>query len=114
MLLARPFPYANLNKRQYNDSIDRRTRGRNGNRQQCPTHLGMRNDPKISELTVSQLRRLIRETVQEAVAEVIIEINAIAQAEEAMEDDAEIADFLMQTMQGLPYGDYLDNSHLDD
>ena len=73
----------------------------------------MRNDPKISELTVSQLRRLIRETVQEAVAEVIIEINAIAQSEE-MEEDAEIADFLMQTMQGLPYGDYLDNSHLDD
>ena len=74
----------------------------------------MIKDPKISDLTVSQLRRLIRETVQEAVAEVIIEINAIAQAEDEIESNAEIAEFLRETMQGLPYGDYLDNSHLDD
>ena len=74
----------------------------------------MMNDPKISDLTVSQLKRLIRETVQEAVAEVIIEINAIAQAEEELEADAEIAEFLRHTMQGLPYADMLDNSRLDD
>lgn len=73
----------------------------------------MINDPKISDLTVSQLRRLIRETVQEAVAEVIIEINAIAQAEDELESDAEIAEFLRHTMQGLPYADVFD-SHLDD
>jgi hypothetical protein len=74
----------------------------------------MKNDPKISDLTVSQLRRLIRETVQEAVAEVIIEINAIAQADEDFEADEDIADFLHHTMQGLPYADILDKTRLDD
>jgi hypothetical protein len=74
----------------------------------------MIKDPKVSDLTVSQLKRLIRETVQEAVAEVIIEINAIAQAEDELETDAEIAEFLRHTMQGFPFGDGLDNSHLDD
>jgi hypothetical protein len=88
-------------------------RGRKWEQARCLTH-HMIKDPKVSDLTVSQLRRLIRETVQEAVAEVIIEINAIAQAEEEVEADAEIAEFLRHTMQGLPYSDIFDKSPLDD
>ena len=72
------------------------------------------NDPKISELTVSQLQRLIRETVQEAVAEVIIEINAIAQAEDDLEVEAELAEYLRHSMQGLPFADLMKTAHLDD
>lgn len=59
------------------------------------------SDPKISELTVSQLQRLIRETVQEAVAEVIIEFSAVAEAEEQLRMEAEMADYFRSTMQGL-------------
>lgn len=70
----------------------------------------MIKDPKISDLTVSQLKRLIRETVQEAVAEVIIEINAIAQADDELESDADIADFLHH----LSFAEMIDNSRLDD
>lgn len=58
------------------------------------------HDPKISELTVSELQQLIRATVQEAVAEVIIEFNAAAAAEEQLRYEAEITDFLRNTMQG--------------
>lgn len=72
------------------------------------------NDPKISELTVSQLQKLIKETVQEAIAEVLIEINAIAEAEEQIEAEAELTEFLKASMQGLPYGDYLNAPHMDD
>lgn len=56
------------------------------------------NDPKISELTVSQLQKLIRETVQEAVAEVIIEFSLAAELQEQLEQEAEIADFLRSTI----------------
>lgn len=70
----------------------------------------MIKDPKISELTVSQLKRLIRETVQEAVAEVIIEVNAIAQAEEEDDDDADLADFLHH----LSFAEMMDSTRLDD
>lgn len=74
----------------------------------------MMNDPKISELTVSQLQQLIRETVQEAVAEVIIEFNAMAEAEEQLRYEAEMADYLRATMQGLPADDAANAPKLDD
>lgn len=71
-------------------------------------------DPKISELTVSQLRRLIKATVQEAVAEVLIEINAIAEAEEKLQSEAEMAEFLKTSMQGIPYHDVFNTPRVDD
>ena len=71
-------------------------------------------DRKISELTVSQLKRLIKETVQEAVAEVLIEINAIAGAEDDLLAEAEMAEYLKASMQGLPLTDFGNPPHLDD
>jgi recombinational DNA repair protein RecR len=73
------------------------------------------NDPKISELTVSQLQQLIRSTVQEAVAEVIIEFNAAAEYEERLQYEAEMTDFLQHSLQGLSYGATGSTpTHLDD
>jgi len=72
------------------------------------------NDPKISELTVSQLRRLIKETVQEAVVEVLIEINAIADAEDDLVAEAEMTEYLKASMQGLPYNNSGNPPRLDD
>ena len=71
-------------------------------------------DPRISELTVSQLKRLIRETVQEAVAEVLIEINAIAEAEDDLLVEAEMTEFLKASIQGVPPTDFANPTHLDD
>jgi hypothetical protein len=58
-------------------------------------------DPKISELTVSQLQTLIRETVQEAVAEVMIEFNAAAEMEARLTYEAELTDYLRATLHGF-------------
>ena len=77
-----------------------------------PNHI--MNDPKISELTVSQLQTLIRQTVQEAVAEVIIEFNAMAEAEEQLRMEAAMADYLRTTIQGLNYDEHISTPKLDD
>jgi L-aminopeptidase/D-esterase-like protein len=68
------------------------------------------NDLKVSDLTVSQLQRLIRETVQEAVAEVIIEFNAIAEADEQLRMEAELAEYLRASMQGQSHSSLLNSS----
>lgn len=60
----------------------------------------MNNDPKIYELTVSQLQNLIRQTVQEAVAEAIIEFSIAAEIEEQVRFEAEMNDYLRATLQG--------------
>lgn len=59
----------------------------------------MNKDPKISELTVSQLKQLIRKTVQEAVAEVIIEFSVAAEMDAQITYEAEMADYLRSIMQ---------------
>ncbi len=59
-------------------------------------------EQKISELTVSELKQLIRETVQEAVAEVMIEFHAVAEAEEQLRFEAEMTDYLRSTLQRIP------------
>lgn len=59
------------------------------------------NDTKISELTVSQLQQIIRNTVQEAVAEVMIEFNAAAEYEERLRYEADMTDFLRSTLHGI-------------
>jgi len=75
-------------------------------------HMG--NDPKISELTISQLQQIIHKTVQEAVAEVIIEFSAVAEAEEQIRYEAEMTDYLRATMQGLPLHHLTSAAKLDD
>lgn len=57
-------------------------------------------DPKISELTVSQLQELIRSTVQEAVAEVILEFSAAAEVEDRLQFEADVVDYLRSSMRG--------------
>lgn len=59
----------------------------------------MKKDPKISELTVSQLKHLIRKTVQEAVAEVIIEFSVAAEMDAQITYEAEMAEYLRSIMQ---------------
>mgnify|MGYP000716484365 CR=1 FL=1 len=73
------------------------------------------NDSKITDLTISQFKSLIRETVQEAVAEVIIEINAIAEADDDFMVEAEMAEYLRTSLQqNIPFSRYGNPSHLDD
>ena len=71
-------------------------------------------DPKISDLTVSQLENLIRKTVQEAVAEVIIEFSAAAELDAQLQYEAEMADFLRMTMKGIPLPELSGAPLLDD
>lgn len=52
------------------------------------------NDPKISDLTISELQTLIRETVQEAVAEVIVEFSIAAEIDEQITREAELTEML--------------------
>lgn len=59
-------------------------------------------EPKIADLTVSQFQKLIRETVQEAVAEVMIEFSIAAEMDERVEYEAELTDYLRNSMKGLP------------
>ena len=70
-------------------------------------------DLKVSDLSVSQLQQLIRETVQEAVAEVLIEFNAIAEAEEQLRVEAELAEFMRTSMQGSA-NSVFNSPHADD
>ncbi len=71
-------------------------------------------DPKISDLTVSQFKRLIRETVQETVAEVIIEFNAAAEMEAQLNYEAELTEYLRHSLQGMPLDDISPNPRIDD
>lgn len=52
------------------------------------------DDPKIADLTVSQLQELIRQTVQEAVAEVLIEFSIAAEADARITEEADMMDYL--------------------
>lgn len=72
------------------------------------------HDPKISELTVSELQELIRATVQEAVAEVIIEFSMAAELEEQLTREAEMTDLIRSTLHGIPHPSYLGVSKADD
>ncbi|MGB1285984.1 MAG: hypothetical protein ACPG7F_05585 [Aggregatilineales bacterium] len=56
-------------------------------------------DLKISELTIAELKTLIRQTVQEAVAEVIIEFSIAAEIDEQIAREAELNEYLRDTMQ---------------
>lgn len=58
-------------------------------------------EPKVADLTVSELQALIRETVQQAVAEVIIEMNLIADAEAQIQMEAEVNAYLRDSIRGV-------------
>lgn len=72
------------------------------------------NDPKISELSVSQLQKLIRETVQEAVAEVMIEFSIAAEVDARLTYEAELTDYLRNSIQGPPTLETSGTPHADD
>lgn len=72
----------------------------------------MNKEPKVSDLTISELQRLIRETVQEAVAEVIVEFNVAAEMEERLNLEAEVNDYLRASLHGIPAASY--SAKLDD
>ena len=72
------------------------------------------DNTRISDLTVSEFQQLIRATVQEAVAEVIIEFQAVAEAEEQLRYEAEMTEYLRNTLQGLSPTDIPGGSLLDD
>lgn len=72
------------------------------------------DDPKISELTVSQLQALIRRTVQEAVAEVIIEFSMAAEMDAQLTYEAEMADYLRAALNPQFNDNELIRQQLDD
>jgi L-aminopeptidase/D-esterase-like protein len=72
------------------------------------------DNTRISDLTVSELQQLIRATVQEAVAEVIIEFQAVAEAEEQLRYEAEMTEYLRNTLQGVSPADMTGMPPLDD
>lgn len=77
--------------------------------------LDEQDERSISELTIGELRTLIRETVQTSVAEVMIEFAAAADAEQQIAIEAEITDYLRMTMQGSqPMSDIADTWKADD
>jgi L-aminopeptidase/D-esterase-like protein len=68
---------------------------------------------KITDMSVQDLQRLIRETVQEAVAEVIVEFSVAVEAEEKLRYEAEMADILRSSLHGLTLAESL-SPNLDD
>jgi L-aminopeptidase/D-esterase-like protein len=52
------------------------------------------SDPKIKDLTVSQLQNLIRQTVHEAVAEAMLELSLAATDGPYTPPEAEMLDYL--------------------
>lgn len=57
---------------------------------------------KISELTVGELQTLIRETVQQSVAEVMIEFAMVADLEAQIAFEAEMNELVRSEMQSFP------------
>lgn len=54
---------------------------------------------QVSDLTVEELRALIRETVQKAVAEVMVEFATAAEIDAQIAYNAEVSDYLRESMQ---------------
>jgi hypothetical protein len=72
------------------------------------------DDPKISDLTVSQLQELIRQTVQEAVAEVLIEFSIAAETDARISEEAEMMDYLRTLQPAAPRARRPAQSRADD
>jgi hypothetical protein len=59
----------------------------------------MRN-PKIAELTVSQLQQMIRQTVHETVAEMMLEVSLEAERERVLDQQLEVE--MLDYLNSLP------------
>jgi hypothetical protein len=57
---------------------------------------------QIADLTVEQLQTLIRRTVQEAVAEVLVEFSLAAEIDADIAYQAEMTDYLRAALQDRP------------
>lgn len=57
-------------------------------------------DERIADLTVDQLQALIRETVQQAMTEVLIEFAAAAEMDARLSYEAEMVDYMRASLQG--------------
>jgi L-aminopeptidase/D-esterase-like protein len=72
-------------------------------------------DERVADLTMDELYALIQQSVQEAVAEVLLELSMVAEYEQEIEAQAELTDWLRSSL-----GDYLAGHsdpgvpHLDD
>lgn len=58
----------------------------------------MEDDKRVAELTVGQLRQLIRLTVQEAMAEVLVEFSIAAEYDAQLVYQAEMTEWLRTTL----------------
>lgn len=76
----------------------------------------MNNNVPIAELTVEQLQSLIRKTVQEAMAEVLLEFSVAAERDADLAYQAEMAGFLRASLRPqLPLKtDLFSGADLDD
>jgi hypothetical protein len=76
----------------------------------------MANELLISDLTVGELQSLIKKTVQEAMAEVLIEFTIAAELDAEVTYRAEMADCLRSHLQDKPFGflEFEDALELDD
>ena len=77
----------------------------------------MAKEVLISELTVGELQKVIKQTVQEAMAEVLIEFTIAAELDAEVTYRAEMADCLRSHLQDKPFGGFLefeDALELDD
>ncbi|GAB4522651.1 MAG: hypothetical protein OHK0046_35520 [Anaerolineae bacterium] len=68
----------------------------------------MNKTEPITTLTIAELQALIRETVQEAVAEVLVEFSIAAEHDAQLMYQAEIADMLRASLRGALQGQRLD------
>jgi uncharacterized protein YdhG (YjbR/CyaY superfamily) len=59
----------------------------------------MNENDRIADLTVEELRTLIRQTVQEAMAEVLIEFSLAAEYDAELAYQAEMTDLLRSSLQ---------------
>jgi hypothetical protein len=66
----------------------------------------MNDQQQIAELTVGQLKALIRRTVQDAMTDVLMEFTLAAQLEAEVAEEAEMTEYLRATLRdrvpGLP------------
>lgn len=69
----------------------------------------------ISDLTIEELRAMIRETVQQSVAEVMIEFATAAEIDAQVTYHAEMSNYLRESIeQSLPESAYARSWELDD
>ena len=59
----------------------------------------MMNNQHIADLTIKEFQDLVRDTVQQAVSEVLIEFAAAAEVDAQVSYEAEIADLLRTSLQ---------------